>query len=66
MKNKVSKFAFKFNLYRYSEAREVGMDGALGKPCRPETTRETLKTVLAGKFQRGTFKTSSKRANLHF
>lgn len=48
------------------EAREVGMDGALGKPCRPETMRETLKAVLAGTWKRGSFKTKSKRANLHF
>ena len=49
-----------------AEAREVGMDGALGKPCRPETMRETLKAVLAGTWKRGSFKTSSKRVNLHF
>jgi len=34
------------------EAREAGMDGVLGKPCRPETMRETLKAVFAGTWKR--------------
>lgn len=48
------------------EARDCGMDGTLGKPCRPETMRETLKAVNKGTFRRGCFKQTSKRANLHF
>ena len=34
-----------------AEARKVGMDGTLGKPCHPETMRETLKAVLAGTWK---------------
>ena len=49
-----------------AEARGVGMDGTISKPCRPETMRETLRAVLAGTWKRGSFKTRSKRDNLHF
>jgi hypothetical protein len=37
------------------QAREVGMDGTMGKPCRPETLRNTLKDIHAGSWKRGTF-----------
>ena len=48
------------------EARDAGMDGTLGKPCRPETMRKTLKEVHRGEWKRGTFQSASKRASLHF
>ena len=37
------------------ESRDAGMDGTLGKPCRPETMRKTLKEVHRGEWKRGTF-----------
>ena len=36
-----------------ASAREAGMDGAVAKPCRPETMRRTLREVKAGKWKRG-------------
>ena len=48
------------------ESRDAGMDGTLGKPCRPETMRKTLKEVHRGEWKRGTFQSASKRASLHF
>ena len=48
------------------EARDAGMDGTLGKPCRPDTMRKTLKDVHRGEWKRGTFQSASKRASLHF
>ena len=48
------------------ESRDAGMDGTLGKPCRPETMRKTLKEVHRGEWRRGTFQSASKRASLHF
>ena len=45
-------------------AREAGMDGALGKPCRPEALRDALRRVNQGTFN--SWKASSKRGTLHF
>ncbi len=45
-------------------AREAGMDGALGKPCRPEALRDALRQVNQGTFN--SWKASSKRGTLHF
>ena len=45
-------------------AREAGMDGALGKPCRPEALRDALRQVSQGTFN--SWKASSKRGTLHF
>ena len=47
------------------ESRDAGMDGTLGKPCRPETMRKTLKEVHSGEWKRGTFQSASK-TSLHF
>ena len=49
-----------------ASAREAGMDGAVAKPCRPETMRRTLREVKAGKWKRGAFKTTSKRVTTHY
>lgn len=45
-------------------ARAAGMDGALGKPCRPEALRDALRRVNEGTFN--SWKASSKRGTLHF
>ena len=45
-------------------AREAGMDGALGKPCRPEALRDALRRVREGTFN--SWKGGSKRGTLHF
>ena len=52
---------------KYEEdARDAGMDGALSKPCRPETMRKTLKEVREGRWKRGSFKRASKRAQMNY
>jgi CheY-like chemotaxis protein len=45
-------------------ARAAGMDGALGKPCRPDALRDALRQVNEGTFN--SWKASSKRGTLHF
>jgi hypothetical protein len=40
------------------------MDGALGKPCRPDALRDALRQVNEGTFN--SWKASSKRGTLHF
>ena len=45
-------------------ARAAGMDGALGKPCRPEALRDALRRVREGTFN--SWKGGSKRGTLHF
>jgi CheY-like chemotaxis protein len=47
-----------------ASARASGMDGALGKPCRPEALREALRLVNEGTFC--SWKKSTKRGTLHF
>jgi len=43
-------------------ARRAGMDGALGKPCRPDQLRDALRQVNQGTFS--SWKTNSKRSGM--